>query len=184
MIAALVTIGILLMAADAPSDPAHGLMAADGPSAAAHDDDSTGAPPPFERADVRSVSERIVCYCGCPHLQVSKCFCGTADSMRLDIANRLDAGESEEDVIAAYVKEHGTWILAVPPREGFNWVIWVGPPVALVAGVLLLLGVGRRWSRPTHVLPVREAVALGEAEQHEKDRYRAELADALRRLDK
>jgi cytochrome c-type biogenesis protein CcmH/NrfF len=102
----------------------------------------------FERADVRAIAERVTCYCGCPHLQVSKCFCGTADEIRADIATKLDRGDTPEAIIAAYVSEHGEGILAVPPRVGFHWIIWLLPPAVLVVGVTGLILAGRRWRRP------------------------------------
>ena len=110
---------------------------------------------PFARSDVKAVAERITCYCGCPHLQVSACFCGTAETMRADIAARLDAGESADEVVAAFMAEHGNWILAVPPRSGFNWIIWIAPVALLVLGATGLLVMGRLWTR---VLPAPSPV--------------------------
>ncbi len=104
-------------------------------------------PAPFVRADVRELASVLTCYCGCPHLQVSQCFCGTADKIRADLARRLDSGEAPEAIIAAYVAEHGAGVLAVPPRRGFHWIIWLGPPALLIAGAVGVFLVGRRWSR-------------------------------------
>jgi cytochrome c-type biogenesis protein CcmH len=102
---------------------------------------------PFVREDVTAVAEQLACYCGCPHMQVSTCFCGTADSIREDIARQLDEGRSAEEVIAAYVEEHGTWGLAVPPKEGFNLVIWTLPAALILGGAVLVFLLGARWSR-------------------------------------
>ena len=102
---------------------------------------------PFERKDVRAIAERITCYCGCPHLQVSKCFCGTADRIRADIAAQIDTGHDPESIVAAYIAEHGTWSLAAPPRSGFNWVAWLAGPIALTLGGLFVFVAGRAWAR-------------------------------------
>jgi cytochrome c-type biogenesis protein CcmH len=127
----------------------------------------------FARADVREIAEKITCYCGCPHLQVSKCFCGTAEDIREDLARRLDAGESPDAIIAAYLAEHGTWELAVPPKTGFNWIIWLGPVFLVGVGATALLFIGRFWMRPSPAA----APALLDAETEE--RYRAQLAREL-----
>lgn len=127
----------------------------------------------FSRVDVKSIAEKITCYCGCPHLQVSKCFCGTAEDIREDLARRLDAGESEDAIIAAYLAEHGTWELAVPPRRGFNWIIWIGPVLLVVVGALTLLLIGRFWMRPAPASVPAVLDAESEA------RYRAQLAREL-----
>jgi len=150
-------------------------------------DPGHGAPEPgeeeraFAREDVRAVAERIVCYCGCPHLQVSKCFCGTADDIRDDIARQLDAGMTPDAIVAAYVEEHGTYGLAVPPREGFNWIIWAGPAALLALGLLLVILLGRRWRTAEGDLVPAGPVPVLDPESEE--RVRAELARSLRDLD-
>jgi cytochrome c-type biogenesis protein CcmH len=136
--------------------------------------------PAFAREDVREVAEGIVCYCGCPHLQVSKCFCGTADEIRESIAQQLDAGRTPAQIVAAYVEEHGTYGLAVPPRSGFNWVIWLGPVALLLTGLALVILLGRRWKgavEPTPAGPI--AVLLPE----EDERAREELERSLRAME-
>lgn len=141
----------------------------DGPPASA-DPGLSQPPTPFERADVGAVAEKLACYCGCPHMQVSTCFCGTADSIRGDIAAHLDAGGTAEGFIAAYVEEHGTWGLAVPPKEGFNLVVWALPGVLLAGGALLVFWLGARWARqPQPDRPVVEAGAATEAPSADRE---------------
>ena len=128
--------------ADVPSAPPGQACVSTLPGA-----EGEGGVAPFVRADVKAIAETVTCYCGCPHLQVSKCFCGTADAIRTDFAQRLDGGQTPDQVVAAYVEEHGVGILAVPPRRGFHWIIWVGPPALLVLGAAAVWLAGRRWSR-------------------------------------
>ena len=135
---------------------------------------------PFEREDVTAVAEQLACYCGCPHMQVSTCFCGTADSIRADIAAHLDAGGTADDFIAAYVEEHGTWGLAVPPKEGFNLVIWVLPGVLLALGAVLVFWLGTRWAKRSNL---QELVDEPEAVEVEPSAEREELERLLREED-
>lgn len=130
---------------------------------------------PFVRADVRSVAETLTCYCGCPHLQVSKCFCGTADEIRSDIAARLDRGETVEAIQAAYVAEHGAGIMAVPPRQGFHWIAWAGPPVGVLLAAVLAWAAARRWSRK----PSGPQTAPAPLDTEAEARYRAQLRKAV-----
>ena len=99
----------------------------------------------FARPDVKAIAEKITCYCGCPHLQVSKCFCGTADSIRELVATQIDEGMSSDAIIASYVAEHGTWVMEEPPKRGFNWIIWLGPVFLILFGTAALYLVGRHW---------------------------------------
>ena len=120
-------------------------------AAACVGDSGAAAPQPsgealsaFARPDVKAIAEQITCYCGCPHLQISKCFCGTADKVRGIVAAQIDQGMTPEAIIAAYVAEHGTWVMAEPPKRGFNWIIWLGPVFLVIFGSAALVLVGRR----------------------------------------
>jgi cytochrome c-type biogenesis protein CcmH len=134
-----------------------------------------GTEAPFVRADVRALAEKVTCYCGCPHLQVSKCYCGTAEAIRADFARRLDGGQDAEAVLSAYVAEHGLSILAVPPRRGFHWIIWIGPPVLLLLGATAAWLAGRRWSRPG----AAPELAPQPLSPEQEERYRAALRRAV-----
>lgn len=70
-----------------------------------------------------------------------------ADRMRDFIRQRLAVGDSEQEIEDALVAQFGEAVLASPPKEGFNLLVWVLPLVGgavAVAAVALAL---RRWSR-------------------------------------
>jgi cytochrome c-type biogenesis protein CcmH/NrfF len=76
---------------------------------------------------------------------VRACSCGTADQIRADIARRLAGGESADQVVAAYVAQHGEKIRSAPTKEGFSLLAWTMPFILLfVAGAVLVLLI-RRW---------------------------------------
>jgi cytochrome c-type biogenesis protein CcmH len=100
---------------------------------------------PSDLALQRQIEEQFMCYCGCANLTVRACSCGTADQIRADIARRLGAGESADQVVAAYVAQHGEKIRSAPTTEGFSLLAWTMPFILLfVAGAVLVLLV-RRW---------------------------------------
>ncbi len=93
----------------------------------------------------QQVESQFMCYCGCANLTVRACSCGTADQIRADIARRLAGGESADQVVAAYVAQHGEKIRSAPTKEGFSLLAWTMPFILLfVAGAVLVLLV-RRW---------------------------------------
>ncbi|HMC82685.1 MAG TPA: cytochrome c-type biogenesis protein CcmH [Candidatus Polarisedimenticolia bacterium] len=94
-----------------------------------------------------SVTEKIICECGCSNLTIKNCTCGKADRVRADVAVRLSRGQTPDQVLKAYVDEYGEQILAAPTAKGFNLVGWVLPFAAVLAGAGLLIVVLRRWSR-------------------------------------
>src|SRR2546422_9615196 len=95
----------------------------------------------------QDVEGRLMCYCGCSDLTVRVCTCGTADSIRAEIAGRLAGGESPEQVVAAFVARHGEQIRSAPLKSGFDLVAWVTPFVALLLAASGLVVVIRRWGR-------------------------------------
>ena len=86
-----------------------------------------------------------MCYCGCSDLMVSVCTCGTAEAMRAEITDRLDRGEDEETILAAFISRHGEKILSAPTKEGFNLLAWITPFAALLAAGMTLILLVRRW---------------------------------------
>lgn len=98
-----------------------------------------------DRSPQEAIEEALMCYCGCADLTVRACTCGTADSIRQDIATRLANGDSEEAVLASFVARHGEKILSAPTREGFNLLAWIMPFAVLLAAATALVVVIRRW---------------------------------------
>jgi cytochrome c-type biogenesis protein CcmH len=90
---------------------------------------------------------RLMCYCGCTDLTVKVCNCGTAANIKADIAARIAAGASVDQVVDAYVAQYGEQIRSAPTRSGFNLLAWIMPFAAIVAGGIMVVGLVRRWRR-------------------------------------
>ncbi len=94
----------------------------------------------------------------CQNLSVADSPSEMASQMRDLIRERLAAGDTPEQVVAYFVDRYGEWILLEPRREGFTLLVWVLPPVALGAGLVLLAVLLRRWTRRPAAAPVAGAV--------------------------
>jgi cytochrome c-type biogenesis protein CcmH len=89
----------------------------------------------------------------------------TSIEFRNIIRERLEAGESREEILAYFQQTYGDWILLDPPRRGLYLWVW-GLPVA--AGVLGLGTLGyflTRW-RKNAAAPTQLS-----AEEHERVRH-------------
>ena len=95
----------------------------------------------------QAIEEAMMCYCGCADLTVRVCTCGTADAIRADIARRLAAGETPDQVLAAYVAQHGEKIRSAPTKEGFNLLAWTMPFAVLLASGAGLILLVRKWGK-------------------------------------
>lgn len=76
-----------------------------------------------------------------------------AESMRLVVAEQLDAGRSPDQVRAWFADAYGDEVLLEPPRRGAGWALWVVP--------LVVVGAATAWfvrRRSGHVLGTTAAV--------------------------
>ncbi len=60
----------------------------------------------------------------------------------------LADGKSETEIKQHFVDYYGARVLAEPPRSGFNWLVYVVPPIVIVAGVFVLFRALRAWTQP------------------------------------
>jgi cytochrome c-type biogenesis protein CcmH len=106
---------------------------------------------PAQEAEARRIESMLIAPC-CWSQQVSVHQSPAADEIRQDIRRRLARGESQQQILDDYVVQFGMRILAVPPARGFSRVLYVIPPVALVAGAGLVVVLVRRFSARTGIL--------------------------------
>ena len=65
--------------------------------------------------------------------------------IRADIARRIEAGETDEEIRAYLIGRFGEDIVLTPPASGVSGLVWVLPVVALVAATAGLVFAFRRW---------------------------------------
>lgn len=106
----------------------------------------------------------------CQNLSVADSPSEMAAQMRALVRERLATGASREEVIRYFVDRYGEWILLAPPRRGFTLLVWVLPAVAVVAGLVTVGVLLRRWTRRPS--PAAAAPAVDPAMQ---ERIRREL---------
>jgi cytochrome c-type biogenesis protein CcmH len=85
--------------------------------------------------------------------------------MRGIIREKLQAGESRDQIIQYFVDRYGEGILASPPRRGFTLGVWLAPIVALLAGLVIVGVVLRGWyrGRPDQLAPGRDETSRAPA---------------------
>jgi cytochrome c-type biogenesis protein CcmH len=115
--------------------------------------------------EVYEVAARLRCVV-CQNLSVADSPSEMATQMRTVIRERLAAGERPDQVVAYFVDKYGEWILLEPPRQGFTLLVWVLPPLATAAGLVLVAILLVRWTRR----PARTASAPVDAAMSERIR--------------
>jgi cytochrome c-type biogenesis protein CcmH len=72
--------------------------------------------------------------------------CETAKSELKEIDEHLAKGESEQQIIDAFIQEYGTIAYVEPPRHGFGLVAWLMPVVYAIVGLSIVVFVVRKWA--------------------------------------
>lgn len=124
------------------------------------------------------VEKELMCQCGCS-MVVNVCDCDTANQTRALISDRIDQGQSKEEILAYFVGQYGEKVLAAPTKKGFNLTVWVLPFAAIAAGGVGLYFILRGWSR-------RGRAAMAEEPQEESEEsleeYRRRFDEEFRRF--
>jgi len=72
-----------------------------------------------------------------------------AKQMRAIIRERLENGETPEEIRAYFLSRYGDYILLKPQKKGLNWLIWGGPFLLLFIGGVILYRTLGKWVRAT-----------------------------------
>jgi cytochrome c-type biogenesis protein CcmH len=126
-------------------------------------------PPPSDpalEARVHAISAELRCLV-CQNQTVADSNAGLAVDLRNQVRTMLQRGESEAQVIAFMTARYGDFVLYRPPVRSSTWVLWYGPGLLLVGGLLALVWVLRRRSR----LPDDQFDPDPELNEAEPDRY-------------
>ena len=97
-------------------------------------------------ARVARIAESVMCPT-CNGQSVADSRAPAANNVRLEIARRVDAGQSDDEIRAALAQTFGRRVILNPPRSGTAGLVWVIPVVALVVALAGLAATFRRWRR-------------------------------------
>jgi cytochrome c-type biogenesis protein CcmH len=96
-------------------------------------------PPSAKAAEVLSekISKGLRCVV-CQGLSVADSNAEVARAMHTRVRELVSKGYSEEQILGYFVDRYGSWVQLEPPREGLNWVLWLGPGVLFVMGAVVI----------------------------------------------
>ena len=127
----------------------------------------------YERA-----ATQLLCDCGCHPQSVKECACGRAGEMRAALYKDATEGKTGDEIIAAYVAQHGQKILVSPPATGFNLVAWTGPAIGLLGATIMIAFMIRRWRRTSIALPAETVPPSSSADEPYLARLRHDLEES------
>jgi cytochrome c-type biogenesis protein CcmH len=95
---------------------------------------------------VNQIAHQLYCPV-CENTPLDVCPTEACRQWRDLIRQQLSEGWSETRIRQYFVDQYGARVLAEPPPAGLNWLVYVLPPVIILAGAFLLFKSLRTWSR-------------------------------------
>lgn len=86
---------------------------------------------------VRALSQKLRCPM-CQNETLADSPAGVAVDLRNQIREQMKAGKSEEEIIAYLTARYGDFVLYEPPVRPTTYLLWFGPFILLIGGLLLL----------------------------------------------
>ena len=132
--------------------------------------------------EVNRIAHQLYCPV-CENTPLDVCPTEACRQWRDLIRQQLSQGMTEDQIKQYFVQQYGARVLAEPPRSGLNWLVYILPPLIILAGAVFLLRAMRTWSRTgktTAMTPAMDANGPS-AEDAPKDEYVARLEEELKK---
>lgn len=121
--------------------------------------------------EAREISYLLMCPV-CQGQSVAESNSELAQDMRSIIKQKLEAGESKEEIINYFVDRYGESILGYPPVKGVNLLLWILPALAVVMGGIAIGLFLHRSKTPTG-----QEINIREPENTDDDREYLKMVD-------
>ncbi len=97
--------------------------------------------------EINAVAKELYCPV-CENVSLDVCPTQACAQWRGLIEEKLSAGWTKEEIKQYFVNQYGDRVLAEPPRRGFNWLVYVLPPLFFIGGIFLVYKNLRKVKKP------------------------------------
>ena len=121
----------------------------------------------------------------CAGRSLNDCPSSKAHDLKLQMRQRLAAGDSDEVILADFLKEFGEKYRAVPEYSGFGLFAWWMPIAFLALGaiVALRLAISKRGKEAMPGKELRDSSEISGPERAVSEELRREIEAELRRIE-
>ncbi len=116
------------------------------PLAAAAKEAAPASDDPVLEARVMRISSELRCLV-CQNQTIADSHADLAQDLRNQVRDMLRQGKSEAEILAYMTQRYGDFVLYRPPVKPITTLLWFGPALLLIGGVIVLMLVLRRRSR-------------------------------------
>ena len=113
----------------------------------------------------RSLSQQLRCLV-CRNESIDDSNADLARDLRVLVRERLEAGDSDQEVMDFVVTRYGEYVLLKPDMTGANWLLWASGPLTLLFAFGVVVSFSRR--RAKGRVPTTAALNPQEAETLKK----------------
>ena len=130
---------------------------------------------------VNAIARQLYCPV-CENTPLDVCPTTPCAQWRDLIRQKLAAGWSDQAIKDYFVNQYGARVLGTPPPKGLNLLVYIVPPLAILAGIYVLYHAYRSWKRPTpQVVPVQPTDSPPTGITGVQDEYIRRLEDEVRK---
>jgi cytochrome c-type biogenesis protein CcmH len=128
---------------------------------------------------VNAVARQLYCPV-CENIPLDVCGTQACAQWRELIREKLGEGWSERQIKDYFASQYGDRVLAMPPPRGLNWLVYILPPLAILAGIFILYSAFRAWKKPVAAAAAEQDAAHPSGPPDAaQDEYVARLEDEL-----
>ena len=124
---------------------------------------------------VNAIAKQLYCPV-CENIPLDVCPTQACAQWRELIREKLSAGWTEDEIKTYFVAQYGDRVLASPPATGLNWLVYIIPPLVIIAGAYILYRALLAWRQAPAELPEQN-----QPEDGPDDEYVARIEEELRR---
>jgi cytochrome c-type biogenesis protein CcmH len=122
---------------------------------------------------VNVIAKQLYCPV-CENIPLDVCPTQACAQWRELIREKLSQDWTEDEIKTYFVAQYGDRVLAAPPATGLNWLIYIIPPLVIVAGAYILYRALLSWRQAPAELPEQDQ-ELDDAD----DKYVARIEEEL-----
>jgi cytochrome c-type biogenesis protein CcmH len=97
---------------------------------------NTQLPDPRQERQAKALMETVRCLV-CQGQSIADSDAEMAGDMRALIRQRIQAGESADQIREWLISRYGNWVTYDPPLEPVTWPLWAAPVLLVLAGLWL-----------------------------------------------
>ncbi len=94
--------------------------------------------------EVNRISKGLYCPV-CPGTPLDVCQTQACVQWRAQIKEKLREGETEQQISDYFVAQYGSQVLGAPPAQGFNWLAYLLPALAIFFGASIAWFTVSKW---------------------------------------